>query len=80
MSFTQSGQEKELLIVEVSLSSIYRPPEPVYAGNRDDVDAIVKIAKEGGYKAVWLDEGRNEPDSVYMISISAINKVIQRPK
>lgn len=79
MQFTQSAQADELLIVDVSAADIYRPSEPVYAGDPDAIDAVVAVAREHGYKAVWLDEGGNEPDSVYMFSIGAIKKVVQRP-
>lgn len=80
MQFTQSWRECELLIVEALSSDIYRPAEPVYGGDFDAIDAAVAIAREEGFKAVWLDEGAGQPDSVYLFSVGGIKRVIQRPQ
>lgn len=70
--FTQSGQDKEIKTRYISSNAIYRPSEPVYAGDPDAIDIVVEIARESGYKAVWLDEGRNEPDSIFVFDRSAL--------
>ena len=70
--FTQSGQEKEILIRYIHPSDI-KDCSHVYAGNPDAVDAEMEIAKEEGYKALLLNEGRGEPNSIWVFDRSALS-------
>jgi len=70
--FTQSGQDKEIKVRHIRSALIFRPSTPVYAGNPDAIDTVIANAKVAGCKAVWLDEGRGEPESVYVFDRSAL--------
>ena len=75
--FTQSGQDHEIKADGIRNSDVLRPSKPVYAGDFDAIDAVVKYARTAGYKAVELDEGRGEPPSIYVFNKTALG---QKPK
>jgi len=70
--FTQSGLDKEIRSANIDEKLIFNPKTPVYAGDPDAVDAAIAKARESGYKAVRLDEGKNEPMSVFVFNKTAI--------
>ena len=72
--FTQSGQDHEIKSVGVKTSDIFEPARPVYAGDQDAVDAAIVQARGAGFKAVRLDEGAGQPQSV-----TVFNKTALRP-
>jgi len=80
--FTQSGQEAELIERKINRSNILYPETPVFAGNAIAVDAIIKEAKEKGFGAVQLNEGKNQPPSIFIIDDSVLvdpSKVLPAP-
>lgn len=70
--FTQSGQDREILVRYMHTSDI-KDCSHVYAGDPDVVDAEMEIAKEEGYKALLLNEGRGEPNSIWVFDRSALS-------
>ena len=50
-------------------SEIYRK-EPLpkgYGWDEEDFDIAVKETLQKGFKAMWVDEGQGQPDSVFII-------------
>ena len=75
--FTQSGLDREVKVRHIDSTAIFRPPQPVYAGDPDAVEAIIVVARRAGFKAVWLaeqkgDQTPREPDSIYVFDRSAL--------
>ena len=70
--FTRTGQHKELKIKKIKVSDIYTVENPPFAGDHDAVDKLIEEAKSQGCKAVELDEGRNEPNSIFVFDKSAL--------
>lgn len=65
--FTQSGLDAEILQVQIDPSTIYRPNPLPEATDAAQVDSAIDEAVRNGYIAVWMNEGHNEPNSVYVI-------------
>lgn len=74
--FTQSGLDREIMTRKIYLSDIYLGSADVYAGDPDAIDAeIAKVrAEEDDYKAVLLDEGPDQPKSIYVFDWSALTR------
>lgn len=70
--FTQSGLDKEIREANIKRTDVYKPPDPVYAGDPDAIDKIVKEARGAGFKAVQLDEGAGQPPSIYVFDRKAL--------
>lgn len=68
---------QELTEVVVSSKDIYRPEKIGFAGNEKDVTRSINEAKEKGFKAVYLSEGKpfGEPiESIFVFDKSALDK------
>jgi hypothetical protein len=67
--FTQSGQDKEIQQVKLKHSDIYKAPTLPRAFGTDDteMDKVISLARSKGFKAIWVDEGSGQPNSVFMI-------------
>lgn len=72
--FTQSGRDSEVLTATIDSRKIYRPNPLPQATNEDEVGQSIIEAKQSGYDAVWVDEGKNEPNSIFVINKRAIKK------
>lgn len=71
--FTQSGLDREIKKEYIDSSVIYKTnPMTMATGLDADFDRDVAIAKSKGFKAIWLDEGNNEPPSIYIIDKMAL--------
>lgn len=72
--FTQTGQASELRRARIRTSDIHDagPGERPYAGDPDAVNEASAAAREAGFKAVRLDEGTNEPLSVFVFDRTAL--------
>ena len=70
--FTQSGQDREVLVRYIFPGDIYTQSSNVYAGDEAGVDAALSAAKADGYKAIKLSEGPGEPHSLYVFDRSAL--------
>ena len=69
--FTQSGQDKEIQTRKIHKKHIMNKSD-VYAG--EDIEPHLKEAKQKGYKAVRFNEGKNQPDSIYVFDHSGLEK------
>lgn len=67
--FTQSGRDEEIIQISMDSNQIYRrdPLPQAYGVNENDIDDAIREAMAQGYKAIWVDEGQGEPDSVFVI-------------
>lgn len=70
--FTQSGRDHEIKSANIDEAHIYQPPSPVYAGDPDAIDAVVAEARKAGFKAVRLDEGVDQPPSIFVFNKTAL--------
>lgn len=70
--FTQSGQDRDILVRYIFPGDIYKQSANVYAGDEAGVDAALEAAKADGYKAIMLSEGPGEPPSLYVFDRSAL--------
>jgi hypothetical protein len=76
--FTRQGLESELLIARIPKSEIYKATNLPYGGDFDLIDAVVEVARAKSYSAVWCDEGKGEPNSVYVFDPSHLHWVRRR--
>jgi hypothetical protein len=70
--FTQSGLDKEVKARKISKADIYEAPELPRAVDELAMDRAMAEAKERGFKAIRVDEGRGEPPSVFILDKSAL--------
>lgn len=70
--FTQSGRDTEIKVRYINKKNIYMDSANVYAGNPDEVDKVIEIAKSLGFKAVLLNEGHGEPNSIFVFDRTAL--------
>lgn len=73
--FTQSGQDKEILQVEINPAMIYKPFPLPHAVNEDEVNSAIETAKVKGFAAVWIDEGHQEPNSIFVFRKGKLRNV-----
>jgi hypothetical protein len=67
--FTQSGQDKEIKTIVVDENIIFKkdPLPKAYGFDDTDMDIAIEEAKRMGFKAIWVDEGEGQPNSVFFI-------------
>lgn len=72
LEFTRTGRESELLKMKVNSNRIYRHnPLPRGYGLEDiNFDLAIAEAKRLNLNAIWVDEGVNQPESVFVINPS----------
>lgn len=63
-NFTQSGQDHEIVTKRIHKGHVL-DKKHVFAG--DDIEPHLKEAKEKGFKAVRFNEGKDQPDSIYVL-------------
>jgi hypothetical protein len=70
MEFTRSGRESEIITKKVDTDKIYRhDPLPRGYGEEDpNFDIAIDTAKRLGLNAIWVDEGYNQPNSVFVVN------------
>lgn len=70
LQFTRTNSERELIKVKVNTNKIYKHnPLPRGYGREDEnFDKAIEIAKSKRLNAIWVDEGENQPNSVYKIN------------
>ena len=64
--FTQTGRIEEVQTRRIREQDIFSSDPLPYAGDPEEIEEAIKEAKKKGFKYVRLDEGRNEPDSIYI--------------
>ncbi len=69
MEFTRTGNENELTTRKADTNRIYKHnPLPRGYGEEDpNFDLAIKIAAKNKLNAIWVDEGYEQPDSVFII-------------
>lgn len=69
LEFTKHGDESELKKVRVNVNRIYKhkPLPRAYGLDDENFDIAIQIAKNKGLNAIWVDEGFNQPNSVFKI-------------
>lgn len=70
--FTQSGRDSEIKIARIESSRIYRENPLPHCTDEAAMENAIKIAKEQGFAAIWVNEGLNEPNSIYVLIKSAL--------
>jgi len=69
--FTQSGRDHEIRQIQIDPNLIYHAPVlPKAYGNDDTFDQVIDAAKQQGKKAIWVDEGHGQPNSVFIFDKS----------
>jgi len=66
-NFTQSGLDREIAQSKIDASKIYHQEPMPQATSDQEMDAAVEAAKVKGFIAIWVNEGANEPPSIYFI-------------
>jgi len=71
--FTQSGQDKEIRSLTIHPDEIYTVPSGLpkaygadIPGQPNDIDKAITAAKAAGKKAILVDEGAGQPNSVFV--------------
>ncbi len=70
--FTQSGKISEVKIRYMNKNDIYMNSVKIYAGNETGVDNALETAKSLGFKAIMLNEGNGEPNSIFVFDKTAL--------
>jgi len=76
--FTQSGQAHEVLKVSFPAAAIFRADPLPYGGDPDQLDYAIDKAKEGGFRAIYADEGSAGTPSVLIFRRGPPLRVIGR--
>ena len=71
--FTQSGLDKEIKKVFINADVIYKANPLTRATSDSDFDRDIPAAQAKGFKALWVNEGNNEPLSIYVIDKTALS-------
>jgi hypothetical protein len=68
-NFTQSGRDREIRTISIDESTIYRkdPLPKAYGFDESEMDIAIQEALDNGLKAIWVDEGQRQPNSVFII-------------
>lgn len=67
-NFTQSGQDKEIKTATINKNEIYiKNPLPQATSERE-INSAIEEAKKLGFRAILVDEGKNQPNSIFIIS------------
>ena len=72
LEFTRSGRESELRIIKINIDKIYKhnPLPRGYGMDDPNFAQAIKIAKQYNYPAIWVDEGYDQPNSVFFINLN----------
>ena len=59
---------------KIDENSILKLDPLPYGGNEKEIDDAIKIAQEEGYKAIWMEEGPEWPNSIFVIDKNALDR------
>lgn len=65
--FTQSGLDKEIRRISFPEEQVYASGTLPMATNPEEIDKAILEAKKGGFKAILVNEGAGQPNSVLMV-------------
>jgi hypothetical protein len=68
-NFTQSGLDKEIKVKSFPEELIYVADKLPSAVNESEIDNAILEAKKKGFKAIWVNEGAKQPNSVLMVGV-----------
>ena len=71
-AFTQSGRPIEVRAVRIERSRIYQGAAVPFAGDERAMDAAMTQARARGFGAIWVDEGADQPRSVFVLDKSIL--------
>lgn len=71
-NFTRSGRDSEIKEAFVSTADIYTPPKLPLATREAEIDAAISEARAAGKKAIRVDEGAGEPNSIFVFDKTAL--------
>ena len=74
-NFTQSGQDHEIIQCDIPASVIYKKDPLPEAVDESQVAEAIREATQKGFAAIWVDEGINEPSSIYVMKKSKLKNV-----
>lgn len=72
-NFTRAGLDEEIRTVGVSRADIYEADVLPLATKEEQIDRAIAEAREAGKKAIRVDEGAGEPNSVFVFDKTAIS-------
>jgi hypothetical protein len=64
--FTQSGLDREISEKLIKTQDILKLNPLPKATHESEIDNAIKIGMQGGFKGIFVDEGLNQPNSVYL--------------
>lgn len=65
-NFTHSGRDSEIIKKSISTDKILKLNPLPFAGNETQMGMAIEKAKETGFSAILVDEGKNQPNSVFI--------------
>lgn len=72
-NFTRAGRDEEIRTVGVSPADVYEADVLPLATKEEQIDRAIAEAREAGKKAIRVDEGAGEPNSVFVFDKTAIS-------
>jgi len=72
--FTRAGSYEQVIEEKIDISEVYESEKLPFAGNEKQIDGAILFAKEAGYKAILVDEGKDQPNSVFVFDKSIFIK------
>jgi hypothetical protein len=72
LNFTQSGRPTEVAAVRVERSRIFEAETVPFAGDERAMEEAMTRARAFGFGAIWVDEGRDQPRSVFVLDKSIL--------
>lgn len=65
-NFTQSGRDSEIIKKSISTDKILKLNPLPFAGDETQMDISIEKAKRSGFSAILVDEGKNQPNSIFI--------------
>lgn len=72
--FTQSGLDSEITKRYIPSNEIYRSDILPSASSEKEITQTIKKAKDNGYKAIEVSEGKDQPNSIFVIDKTILKK------
>ena len=73
--YTQAGRDREILTAYIDSSRVYKANPPPFFGDEKYFDQVMEYVVDEGYPAFWVDEGRYEPPSIFVVNKFALRKM-----
>lgn len=66
-NFTWSGRDSEIIKKTISMNKVLKLNPLPFAGDENQMTMAIEKAKENGFSAILVDEGRNQPNSIFIV-------------